>query len=129
MTDDRASFVATVIRLYLEDPDTPNLPSSADWDIARDLYDRGITLDLVTHAFRIAFARRHNRPAADSLPPIRSMAYFRAVALNLTPEECDPAYVTYIDDVYRRTRYPALTAPTSPLTQTRGQQPDPRASS
>lgn len=114
MSLDRAAFAAQVICLYLDDPDTPDIPSSADWDIARNLFDLGIPLDLVRHAFQLAFARRHRRPGTDISSPIRSLAYFRTVALNLTPEERDPAYMRYIDDVCRRTRYqsPTTTAPT-----------------
>jgi hypothetical protein len=126
---DRAAFVAQVICLYLDDPDTPEVPSSADWDIARDLYDRGIPLETVRFAFQLAFARRHNRASGDSLPPVRSLAYFRTVALNLTSDERDPAYVRYIDDLYRRLRNPAPTPLPPNPTEIRAQQPDSRASS
>ncbi len=127
MTDDRASFVAKVIRLYLEDPDTPQVPSSTDWDIAHDLCDRGITLDTVRLAFRLAFVRRRLRTSTDPLPPIRSLAYFRAVALNLTPGERDPAYADYVHDLYRRLTHPGPSP--QPPTQNRGEQPESRGSS
>jgi hypothetical protein len=124
VSEDRASFVARVIGLYLEDPDTPQVPSSADWDIAHDLYDRGIPLETVRLAFQIAFVRRRARTSAAPLPPIRSLAYFRTVALNLTPDERDPAYTEYVDDLHRR-----LTSPPAPPTslhpaQNRGEQPE-----
>jgi hypothetical protein len=122
VSHDRASFVARVICLYLEHPDTPEVPSSADWDIAHDLYDRGIPLDTLRLAFQLAFVRRRARASADPLPPIRSLAYFRAVALNLTPDEQDTAYADYIDDRYRRL--------ISPVTdQNRGPQPESGGSS
>ncbi len=122
MSDDRASFVAHVICLYLEDPDTPRVPSSADWDIAHDLFDRSIPLATVRLAFQLAFVRRRLRSSTDPLPPIRSLAYFRAVALNLTPDEREPAYAEYVDSLYSR-----LTS--SAAQQNRALQPQSRASS
>lgn len=117
MNDSRESFVARVICLYLEDPHTPEVPSSADWHIAHDLYDRGIPLDTVRLAFQLAFLRRHIRTSTDPLPPIRSLAYFRTVALNLSPDERDPAYASYVDDLYHR-----LIAPPTP--ENRALQPE-----
>jgi hypothetical protein len=127
MTDDRASFVARVICLYLEDPDTPQVPSSADWDIAHDLHNRGITLDTVRLAFRLASVRRRLRPPAEPLPPIRSLAYFRAVALNLTPDERNPTYAEYVNDLYSRLNE-SLPA-SNHSAQNRGEQPASRGSS
>ena len=71
MSNDRASFVAHVIRLYLENPDTPQVPSSTDWVIAQDLFDRGIPLDTVRLAFQLAFVRRRLRTSTDALPDLR----------------------------------------------------------
>lgn len=103
MTDDRASFAARVICLYLDDPDTPEMPNTADWDIAHGLFERGISFETIRLAFWLAFIRR--RKAVDTLlPPIRSLAYFRAVALNLTPEEREPAYVEYVRRLYEQLR-------------------------
>jgi hypothetical protein len=107
VSDDRASFVSRVICLYLSDPDTPQVPSSADWRIAHDLYDRGIPPETVRLAFQLAFVRRQTRASTDPLPPIRSLAYFRAVALNLSADEQTPAYATYVDHLYRRLIAPA----------------------
>ena len=75
MNDDPASFVARVICLYLEHPDTPDIPSSADWDIAHDLHHRGIPLDTVRLAFQLAFVRRRarccvSRPRAGRVSPV-----------------------------------------------------------
>ena len=123
MSDARSSFVAWVICLYLENPDTPQVPSSADWDIAHDLYDRRIPLDTVRLAFQVAFVRRRMRTPAEPLPPIRSLAYFRAVALNLTQAELDPAYATYVDHLYRSLSSQTAPQPPEHPTDNRGQQP------
>lgn len=96
----RSAYLAEAIQLFLEDPDTPKTPSPADWQIAADLHDRRLPLETLKVAFKLAFLRRHKRQTASApLPPIRSLAYFRAVALNLTPEELEPTYVQYLTDL------------------------------
>ncbi len=104
MSDEQSSFAARVIRLYLDHPDTPDLPSSADWNIAQGLVDWGISFDTIQLAFWLAFIRRNNSTSDDDLPPIRSLAYFRAVALNLTPQERDTAYFDYVRSLYEQLR-------------------------
>ena len=99
MTASRSAYVARVVRFYLDDPDTPAVPSNVDWEIAGDLFDRGVPLEAIRLAFKLALIRRR-RSSNKPLPPIRSLAYFRAVALNLSAEETEPAYVDYIDQLY-----------------------------
>ena len=106
MKEDNASLAARVICLYLDDPDTPDIPTSADWDIAHSLVERGISFDTMQLAFRLAFVRRRRPASGTPLPPIRSLAYFRAVALNLTPDERDPAYAEYVHRLYDQLRAP-----------------------
>ena len=126
MNDEHPSFAARVIRLYLDDPDTPDLPSSADWDIARSLVDWGISFDTIQLAFRLAFIRRKRSPSDTNLPPIRSLAYFRAVALNLTPQERDPAYSDYVRQLYEQLRDSELDASAQTSAQNRAPQPESR---
>lgn len=116
------SFAARVIRLYLDHPGTPEMPSSADWDIARSLADWGISFDTIQLAFRLAFIRRARSSSDNELPPIRSLAYFRAVALNLTPQERDPAYSDYIEKLYEQLRAAELPSPA----ENRAPQPESR---
>ena len=99
MTASRRAYVARVVRLYLDDPDTPAVPSKADWKIAADLFERNVPLETIRLAFKLALIRRR-RSANKPLPPIRSLAYFRAVALNLSAEESEPEYVEYVDRLY-----------------------------
>ncbi len=99
MTASRSAYVARVVRLYLDDPDTPAVPSKADWDIAADLFERNVPLETIRLAFKLALIRRR-RSSNKPLPPIRSLAYFRAVALNLSAEETKTDYVEYIDRLY-----------------------------
>ena len=100
MTTSRPAYVARIVRLYLDDPDTPVVPSKADWEIAADLFDRNIPLESIRLAFKLALIRRRRRSSNEPLPPIRSLAYFRAVVLSLSAEETEPAYVEYIDQLY-----------------------------
>ena len=101
MTDSRRAYVARVVRLYLDDPDTPAVPSTADWEIAADLFERNVPLETIRLAVKLALIRRR-RSSNKPLPPIRSLAYFKAVALNLSAEEIEPAYVEYIDQLYEQ---------------------------
>ena len=101
MTASRSSYLARVVRLYLDDPDTPAVPSTADWEIAADLFERNIPLETIRLAFKLALIRRR-RSTNTPLPPIRSLAYFRAVALNLSAEETEPDYVEYVDRLYEQ---------------------------
>ena len=103
MTATPYGYAARLVRLYLESPDTPATPSSADWETARELSDR-IPLETMDLAIKIAFVRRRLRASQQPLPTIRSLSYFRTVALNLTPEEREPAYAEYIDTLYDRLR-------------------------
>jgi hypothetical protein len=122
MNDEDSSLAARVIRLYLDHPGTPDMPSPADWDIARNLHDWGISFDTIQLAFRLAFIRRTRSSSDNRLPPIRSLAYFRAVALNLTPHERDPAYSEYVVNLYDRLR----ATESSQAPENRGPQPESR---
>lgn len=124
--NDQASFAARVICLYLEDPDTPDMPTTADWDIAHGLFDRGLSFDTIRLAFWLAFMRRRNSASDTPLPPIRSLAYFRAVALNLTPDERDPVYVEYVRRLYKQHQASDSAPPLRTCDQNRAEEPESR---
>jgi hypothetical protein len=126
MSDEESSLAARVIRLYLESPDTPDMPSSADWDIARGLADWGISFETIQLAFWLAAIRRMRSTSDSNLPPIRSLAYFRAVAINLTPQERDPAYFDYIRRLYEQLRASEPEVATTNSVNNRAQQPESR---
>lgn len=95
----RRQYLSEVIRLYLDAPDTPDRPARNDWAIAGDLFRRGIPLELVAHAIRLATLRRLTNPCP---PTVHSLAYYRAVLDRLEPAELDPGYITYVNARYRQ---------------------------
>ncbi|HWB95600.1 MAG TPA: hypothetical protein VG672_02830, partial [Bryobacteraceae bacterium] len=77
---DPATYVAAVVTLYVELPDTPLRASVSDQWLARRLHDDGVPLQVVETALLLGSLRRLIRPAdAPCLSPIRSLAYFRPV--------------------------------------------------
>jgi len=97
----RKQYLAEIVRLYVEAPDTPSRPSRRDWAVAGELYRRGVRLDHLAHAIRLATLRRRLRRRTQ-LQTVHSLAYYRAVLLRLTDDELDTAYVNYVQGRYQR---------------------------
>ncbi len=75
-----ALYVAAVLTLYLDLPDTPLRASVRDQRQARLWFDRGVPLEVVEIALLLACLRRKVRPAdVPTLSRIRSLAYFQPV--------------------------------------------------
>jgi hypothetical protein len=99
----RNTYIAALLQLYLEQPDTPAVPRRGDRAVAADLHDQGAPLATIAHAIRLATLRRHLRdPAEPPLPPIRSLAYYRRVLDSLTSEELEPGYAAYLATEHAR---------------------------
>src|ERR1700674_484412 len=62
-----AAFVATVLTLYADLPDTPLRPSPADQSLARKLFTEPVPLTLIESALLLGTLRRLSR--APGLPP------------------------------------------------------------
>ena len=104
-------YSAALLRLYLDQPDTPDCARRGDWAVASHLYSQGVPFASIAYAIRLATLRRLLRdPDAERLQPIRSLAYYRQVLNALSPEELDPGYVAYVNHKYDR----LLKAPTPP---------------
>ena len=85
------SYVTAVLTLYLGLPETPLRASTQDRKLARQLYERGLALDVVESAFLLASLRRLARPAdVPALSPIRSLAYFQPVIEELLSNPAPP---------------------------------------
>jgi hypothetical protein len=95
--DSAASYVTSVITLYLEMPDTPMRVSASDQWLARHLHQDGVPLETVETALLLGSLRRLIRPAdAPRLAPIRSLAYFRPVIEELQENPAPENYRDYL---------------------------------
>jgi hypothetical protein len=99
---DRAGYLAAALRLYLDLPGAPRRASRNDCAVAATLHARGVPLDTLAHAMRLAILRRTLRgPDDPPLEPVGSLAYYRRVLDTLTPEALDPGYVDYVQHKYQ----------------------------
>jgi hypothetical protein len=92
-----ATYVASVLILYADLPDTPWRPSPMDQSLARKLHQEAIPLPLVESALLLGTWRRLAR--ADDLPPlprIRSLAYFLPVIEELQQQPLPAGYLDYL---------------------------------
>jgi len=96
---ERCAYLAAAIRLYLQLPGAPRRASRSDWAVAGNLYAQAVPLDTLAHVFRLATLRRH-RPGKP-LEPVHSLAYYRRVLANLTPDALEPGYVDYVARCYQ----------------------------
>ena len=117
----RNEYLAELLRLYLEAPDTPSRPSRRDRTLADHLCRQGVRLDHLAHAIRLATLRRR----LGLLPqpePIHSLAYYRTVLERLSAEDLEPGYIDYVQQRYER-----LGLNPQSDTQTAGSKPESRA--
>jgi hypothetical protein len=97
------AYIAAVLVLYADLPDTPIRPSPQDQALARRLYDQGVPLSLVESALLLGSLRRMIRPVdAVPLPPIRSLAYFQPVIAELQQQPLPSSYVDYLRLKFRK---------------------------
>lgn len=90
-------YLSTVLKLYLELPETPSKASTNDKKTATELYIRGIKLATIESAFLLASLRRLNRPSnMPPLSPIRSLAYFFPVIQEILDNPIPNAYLEYL---------------------------------
>ncbi|HUA80234.1 MAG TPA: hypothetical protein VL997_07680, partial [Dyella sp.] len=81
---EEAAFVAALLTLYADLPDTPLRPSPADQSLARRLFNDAVPLPLIESALLLGTLRRLTRPQSlPPLPKIRSLAYFLPVVQEL----------------------------------------------
>jgi hypothetical protein len=91
------AYVAAVLMLYIDLPDTPLRAGPRDQWLARRLHEQGVPLPLIESAFLLASLRRLSRPAGlPPLPPIRSLAYFQPVIDELQQQPLPDGYLDYL---------------------------------
>ena len=99
-----ALYVAAVLTLYVDLPDTPLRASVPDQRQARIWFDRGVPLEVVEAALLLACLRRTVRPTdVPPLPRIRSLAYFQPVIEELQDHPAPGGYLQYLRIKLRNT--------------------------
>jgi hypothetical protein len=94
---DSNDYVAEVLKLYLELPETPRKANTNDKITAAGLYERGIQMTTVESAFLLASVRRLGRsPDLPPLTPIRSLAYFLPVIQEILEKQVNDDYLKYL---------------------------------
>jgi hypothetical protein len=94
---DPALYVAAVLTLYVDLPDTPLRASVPDQRQARIWFNRGVPLEAVETALLLACLRHTVRPT--DVPPlqrIRSLAYFQPVIEELQEHPAPCGYLQYL---------------------------------
>jgi hypothetical protein len=90
-------YVAAVLNLYLQLPETPFKANSNDRQTAVALHARGVTLFAVESALMLGSVRRLGRsPDMPPLSPIRSLAYFLPVIQELLDNPIPEDYLGYL---------------------------------
>jgi hypothetical protein len=90
-------YIAYLLTLYADLPDTPTRPTPMDQALARKLHREAVPLPLVESALLLATLRRLAR--ASDLPPlpkIRSLAYFLPVIAELQQQPLPIGYLDYL---------------------------------
>jgi hypothetical protein len=101
-------YVAAVLALYVDLPDTPLRPSLMDQSVARKLYQEAVPLPLVESALLLATLRRRSRAAElPPLPKVRSLAYFLPVIAELQVQPLPDGYLDYLRLKLQRLARPA----------------------
>jgi hypothetical protein len=94
---DPAAYIAAVLELYAELPDTPIHAGTADQWLARRFFHENIPLKIVEAALLLGSLRRFVRPPGmPPLPPVRSLAYFRPVIDELHAHPLPDGYLDYL---------------------------------
>lgn len=96
-TPDPGTYVAAVVMIYVDLPQTPMRASAQDHCFARRLHGQGVPLQLVEAALLLATLRRLCRPVNfQPLSPIRSLAYFQPVIEELQSNPLPAGYLDYL---------------------------------
>lgn len=91
------AFVAAVLSLYLDLPDTPIRYNSSDQALAQRLRDQQVPLPVIEAALLLASLRRLLRPQQlPPLPRIRSLAYFQPVIDELLQQPLTDSYLHFL---------------------------------
>jgi hypothetical protein len=99
MDDDggQEEYIRQVLEAYRKTPGTMGTVRRADRILAAQLYQRGLSLQVIENALVLAATRRLIRPAdAPPLGSIRSLAYFLPVIEEVLHLRVTPGYFDYL---------------------------------
>jgi hypothetical protein len=90
-------YIHQVLEAYRKTPGTMGTVRRADRLLASQLYQRGLSVEVIENALVLAATRRLTRPA-DALPlgTIRSLAYFLPVIEEVRELRVSPQYFEYL---------------------------------
>ncbi len=99
----REEYIQKVLWAYRQTPGTTGTVRRPDRQLAAELQERGVPLDVVENAFILAATRRLIRPeGAPSLGMIRSLAYFSPVIEEVLNSPISPGYFQYLRQKIQR---------------------------
>ena len=99
MDDDSSQegYIRQVLEAYRKTPGAMGTVRRADRLLAAQLYQRGLSVNVIENALVLAATRRLLRPAdAPPLGPIRSLAYFLPVIEEVLALRVSPDYFQYL---------------------------------
>jgi hypothetical protein len=90
-------YIRRVLEAYRQTPGTLGTVRRPDRVLATQLYQRGVSVDVIENAFVLAATRRFIRPTdAPPLGTIRSLAYFLPVIEEVLGLRVSPEYFQYL---------------------------------
>ncbi len=93
----RRQYAHRVLELYRLVPGQIGQLRRCDRQLALDLHDQGVSLQIVAAALLLAVARRSFRSTtAPPLTPIATLHYFRPVIDEITTQRPEPGYLAYL---------------------------------
>ena len=105
--DGQEEYVRQVLEAYRKTPGTMGTVRRADRQLAAQLYQRGLSLNVIENALVLAATRRMIRPPdAPPLGTIRSLAYFLPVIEEVLSSHVSPEYFEYLRHKLARTAPP-----------------------
>ncbi len=97
MDDGHEQYIHQVLEAYRKTPGTTGTIRRPDRVLAAQLFQRGVSVNVIENAFVLAATRRLVRPAhAQPLATIRSLAYFLPVIEEVMELRVSPDYFKYL---------------------------------
>ena len=94
---EQEEYVRRVLDAYRQTPGTAGTVRRPDRMLAAQLFQRGVSVQMIENALVLAAARRMMRPAeAPPLNTIRSLAYFLPVIDEVRQLRVSPEYFKYL---------------------------------